>query len=79
MRSPNAQGGLERISNTPLPRHFDHFPLIFVLAYCLLLPIGMVRELGGFTPLASTFLGLIFLALDRIGRDLEFALRQHRA
>jgi putative membrane protein len=75
----NAQGGLERISNTPLPRHFDHFPLIFVLAYCLLLPIGMVRELGGFTPLASTFLGLIFLALDRIGRDLEspFANTEH--
>ncbi len=75
----NAQGGLERISNTPLPRHFDHFPLFFVLAYCLLLPIGMVGELGNFTPLASTFLGLIFLALDRIGRDLEspFANTEH--
>jgi ion channel-forming bestrophin family protein len=75
----NAQGGLERIGNTPLPRHFDHFPMIFVLAYCLLLPIGMVSELGNFTPLASTFLGLIFLALDRIGRDLEspFANTEH--
>jgi ion channel-forming bestrophin family protein len=68
----NAQGGLERIGNTPLPRHFDHFPMIFVWAYCLLLPVAMVSELGSFTPLASTFLGLIFLALDRIGRDLEY-------
>jgi ion channel-forming bestrophin family protein len=74
-----AQGGLERISNTPLPRHFDHFPLFFVIAYCVLLPVGMVGELGGFTPLGATFLGLIFLALDRIGRDLEspFANTEH--
>ncbi len=67
----NAQGGLERIANTPLPRHFDDFPQIFVLAYCLLLPVGMVADLGVLTPLGSSFLGLIFLALDSIGRDLE--------
>ena len=67
----NAQGGLERIANTPLPRHFDDFPQIFVLSYCLLLPIGMVSDLGIVTPLGSSFLGMIFLALDRLGRDLE--------
>ena len=75
----NAQGGLERIANTPLPRHLDDFPTLFVLAYCLLLPIGMVSDLGLMTPLGSSFLGMIFLALDRIGRDLEapFALTVH--
>jgi putative membrane protein len=67
----NAQGGLERIGNTPLPRHFDHFPRIFIVAYCLLLPVGLVGALGNLTPLGSTLVGMIFLALDRIGRDLE--------
>ena len=75
----NAQGGLERIANTPLPRHLDDLPTLFVLAYCLLLPVGMVSDLGVMTPLGSSFLGMIFLALDRIGRDLEapFALTVH--
>jgi putative membrane protein len=67
----NAQGGLERIANTPMPRHFDDFPQIAVLLYCLLLPISMVSDLGVLTPLGSSFLGMIFLALDRLGRDLE--------
>jgi putative membrane protein len=31
----------------------------------------MVSSLGWFTPLGSTFVGFIFLALDKIGRDLE--------
>jgi putative membrane protein len=67
----NAQGGLERLSNTPLPRHFDHFPQVFMLAYCVMLPIGLVGDLGVLTPFGSTVVGVIFLALDRIGRDLE--------
>jgi putative membrane protein len=75
----NAQGGLERIANTPLPRHLDDFPTLFVLGYCLLLPVGLVQDLGIMTPLGSSFLGMIFLALDRIGRDLEapFAISVH--
>jgi putative membrane protein len=31
----------------------------------------MVSSLGWFTPLGSTLVGFIFLALDKIGRDLE--------
>ena len=42
-----------------------------MLCYCLMLPVGMVGDLGMLTPLGSSFLGIIFLALDRIGRDLE--------
>ena len=67
----NAQGGTERIKNTPLPKQYDFFPMLFVQIYCLLLPIGMVEDLGWFTPLGSTLVGFMFLALDRIGRDLE--------
>ena len=67
----NAQGGLERIKNTPLPRQYNHFPQIFTRVYCLLLPVGLVHDLTYLTPVGSTVIGFMFLALDRIGRDLE--------
>lgn len=67
----DAQGGAERIKNTPLPKQYDYFPMLFVRIYCILLPIGMVESLGWFTPLGSTLVGFMFLALDKIGRDLE--------
>jgi ion channel-forming bestrophin family protein len=67
----NAQGASERIKNTPMPRQYDLFPLLFVKMYCLLLPLGMVANLKLLTPLGSTLVGFIFLALDEIGRDLE--------
>ena len=67
----DSQGGAERIKNTPLPKQYDFFPTLFVQIYCLMLPIGMVTNLGWFTPLGSTVVGFMFLALDKIGRDLE--------
>ena len=67
----DAQGGAERIKNTPMPKQYDFFPQLFVQIYCLLLPIGMVESLGWFTPLGSSLVGFMFLALDKIGRDLE--------
>jgi putative membrane protein len=36
-----------------------------------MLPLGLVTNLGWLTPLGSTLVGFIFLALDRMGRDLE--------
>ncbi len=67
----DAQGGAERIKNTPMPKQYDYFPMLFVQIYCLMLPIGLVENLGWFTPLGSTVVGFMFLALDKIGRDLE--------
>ncbi|MBV8113182.1 MAG: hypothetical protein JO300_00455 [Silvibacterium sp.] len=67
----DAQGGAERIKNTPMPKQFDFFPRLFVDIYCVILPLGMVASLGWFTPLGSTLVGFMFLALERIGRDLE--------
>ncbi len=65
------QGGSERIKNTPMPKQYDYFPRLFVQIYCLLLPLAMVLNMGWYTPLGSTLVGFIFLALDKIGRDLE--------
>jgi putative membrane protein len=67
----DAQGGAERIKNTPMPRQYDFLPQLCAHVYCMLLPLAMVSSLGWFTPLGSTLVGFIFLALDKIGRDLE--------
>jgi putative membrane protein len=67
----DAQGGTERIKNTPMPKQYDYFPQLFVQMYCLVLPLAMVSSLLWLTPLGSTLVGFIFLALDKIGRDLE--------
>jgi ion channel-forming bestrophin family protein len=67
----DAQGGTERIKNTPLPKQYDYFPQLFVQIFCVLLPLGLVTNMGWVTPLGSTLVGFIFLTLDQIGRDLE--------
>ena len=66
----NAQGGMERIKNTPLPNQYRFFPVLFSRLFCLLLPIGLVETLGIATPVGSTVAGLMFLAALAIGDDL---------
>lgn len=66
----NAQGGMERLKNTPLPNQYRFFPTFFTHLFCVLLPIGLVETLGYATPLGSTIAGLMFLAVLQIGDDL---------
>jgi putative membrane protein len=66
----NAQGGMERLKNTPLPVQYRFLPTFFTHLFCIMLPIGLVDSLGFATPLGSTVAGLMFLALLRIGDDL---------
>lgn len=66
----NAQGGMERLKNTPLPNQYRFFPTLFTHLFCILLPIGLVETLGFATPLGSTIAGLMFLAVLQIGDDL---------
>jgi putative membrane protein len=54
-----------------MPKQYDYFPQLFVHIYCILLPLALVTSMGWFTPLGSTLVGFMFLALDKIGRDLE--------
>lgn len=67
----DAQGGSERIKNTPMPRQYDYFPWLFTELYCLMLPLALVTNMGWYTPLGSTVVGFVFLSLNKIGRDLE--------
>jgi putative membrane protein len=67
----NAQGGMERIKNTPLPQQYATYPAIFTHGFCLLLPVSLVETLGLWTPLGSTVAGFLFLALLQIGNDMQ--------
>ena len=66
----NAQGGMERLKNTPLPNQYRFFPQLFTRLFCVVLPIGLVETLGIATPVGSTLAGLMFLAVLQIGDDL---------
>jgi putative membrane protein len=66
----NAQGGMERLKNTPLPAQFRVFPKLFTRLFCVLLPFGLVEVLGWATPLGSTVAGTMFLAVLAFGDDL---------
>lgn len=67
----NAQGGLERIRNTPLAIQFSLIPRLVANMFCVVLPLSMVQTLGWITPLGSSLVGLLFIALDKIGSDLQ--------
>ncbi|MBB2204900.1 bestrophin family protein [Gluconacetobacter takamatsuzukensis] len=67
----NAQGGLERIRNTPLAIQFSLIPRLVANMFCVVLPLSMVQTLGWITPLGSSLVGLLFVALDKIGSDLQ--------
>lgn len=66
----NAQGGMERIKNTPLPSQYRFFPLIFAHIFCIILPFAVVQKLGIYTPFGSAIVGLMFLMAVQIGLDL---------
>lgn len=66
----NAQGGMERLKNTPLPNQYRFLPVLFTHLFCVLLPIGLVETLQFATPLGSTIAGLMFLAVLTIGDQL---------
>ncbi|PVZ10482.1 MULTISPECIES: bestrophin family protein [unclassified Pseudomonas] len=67
----NAQGGMERIANTPLPYPYVAFPRLFITLFCMIVPVGLVETLEWYTPLASTVVGFMLLAIERIGTDLQ--------
>lgn len=71
VRLANSQGGLERIKNTPMPQQYTHLLTVVVGLYGLLLPFGLIQNLGIMTPIGSSVLALIFLTLNKMGREIE--------
>ena len=66
----NAQGGMERIKNTPLPSGFRAFPAIATRVFCMLIPVEIVADVGYATPILSTLIGMVFMSALRIAEDL---------
>ncbi len=67
----DAQGGCERIRNTPFPREYDFYLEILTYAYCFLLPIAIADETGPLSMVAAPLVGLVLMMLNQIGRNLE--------
>ena len=66
-----ASGACERIANTPIPFTYQVLMNRTVMAYCLLLPVGLAPSIGWLTVLVGPFIAYTFLALDVIGEQIE--------
>jgi putative membrane protein len=66
----DAQGGLERINNTPMPVQYRFLPRFFARLFCVILPFAVVEDLGWATPIGSGLVGLMFLLAIKIGDEL---------
>ena len=66
----DAQGGLERIRNTPMPVQYRFLPRVFARLFCIVLPFAVVQDLGWFTPVGSGLVGLMFLLAVQVGDEL---------
>jgi ion channel-forming bestrophin family protein len=71
------QGGCERIKNTPLPFAYNVLLHQLVAFYCLLLPFGIVQDVGFMTPLVVLLISHAFLGLDELGDEIEEPFGTH--
>ncbi|MDO9378460.1 MAG: bestrophin family protein [Nocardioidaceae bacterium] len=73
----DAQGGLERIKNTPLPVQYRFLPSFFARIFCVVLPFAIVQDLLWLTPIGSGLVGIMYLLAVRVGRDLADPFRDN--
>ena len=64
-------GGCERIRNTPIPFSHSSYIKQFVLLYALVLPVGLVREFGYGTVIASMFTFFATMGLELLAGEIE--------
>ena len=77
----NAQGGCERIKNTPFPRQFAFFSFVFVWVFAAILPLGLVEELDSRAALGqyhvwlmvpfSVLVSWVFNVIEVVGHTSE--------
>lgn len=66
-----AVGGCERISNTPIPFAYGVLLHRTVYLYCVMLPFGLVGDLGMATPLICVFVAYTLFALEAIAQEIS--------
>jgi putative membrane protein len=72
----NAQGGCERIKNTPLLRQYDYFTRVFLYTFIFLLPFSLI---GDFVRLekawlmipVSVIIAFVFAIIGKVGEVNE--------
>jgi putative membrane protein len=67
----DVQGGCERIKKTPMPRGYGFIAERLIQAFGVLLPLGLVDELGWLTIPLSLLVCLAFTLINEVGRVLE--------
>jgi len=67
----NAQGGCERIKNTPVPPVYTHLAYRLIITYCCFVPFGLIEDMRFLTPLITILIGFAFLVLDHISQLIE--------
>lgn len=67
----NIQGGCERIKNTPVPYAYGILSHRIVAAFCFFLPLGIVDDVKGYTPLVTALVSYAFFGLDALGVEIE--------
>ena len=77
----NAQGGCERIKNTPFPRQFAFFSFVFVWIFAAILPLGLVEEFDSRQALGqyhvwlmvpfATLVSWVFNVIEVVGHTSE--------
>ena len=66
-----ALSGCERIIKTPMPMSYKVYLRRLTLLYCLLLPLGLVEQLGWWTPSAIALVSFVLLGVEEIGNEIE--------
>jgi len=74
----NAQGGCERIKNTPFPRQYAFFSYLFVWVFATVLPLGLLAEFSKMGPghvwlmvPVAVLLSGVFNVIERVGHTSE--------
>ncbi len=65
------QGACERIKNTPIPFAYTVLTHRIVAFYCFTLPFGIIKTVGGLTPVVVFLISHAFFGLDDIGDEIE--------
>ncbi|WP_082209725.1 bestrophin family protein [Fischerella sp. PCC 9605] len=64
-------GGCERILKTPVPLVYTITLKSLLVIYFLVMPLGLVHDLGWWTGLDMSFISLLLLGIDEIGSEIE--------
>lgn len=67
----NVQGGCERIRNTPVPYAYGVLSHRVVAVFCFFLPLGIVDDVGAYTPFVTLLVSYAFFGLDSLGSEVE--------